>query len=96
MSKQITKLKKEIIIKIVMTLILIAFTVILVTFADSQEDIKYRSYVVKAGDTLWGLADSCCGNISISDAIEIIRDKNHIVGSTIYCGQIIELPIFEK
>lgn len=95
MTNQVTKMKKEIIVKIVLTLILIAFTLILVTFADSHAEMKYRSYVVKAGDTLWGLAHRCSNHVSIPETIQVIREKNGIVGSTIYCGQIIELPIFE-
>lgn len=96
MTNQVTKMKKEMLFKIVLTLILIAFTLIIVTFADSHTEMKYRSYVVKSGDTLWGLAHQCSNHFSIPDTIQIIREKNEIIGSTIYCGQIIELPIFEQ
>lgn len=92
-GNQITKLSKEFIIKLVLTLVLLACTIIIVTFAEGREEMKYRSYVVKSGDTLWSLAYSCSKEMSIPDTIDIIRNKNHIIGTTIYCGQIIELPI---
>lgn len=86
--------KKEMILTIMIAMVFLSISMILVAFADQHTEMEYRSYIVKAGDTLWSLADSCGGSLSIVETMEMIRNKNKISGSLIYSGQIVELPIF--
>lgn len=82
-------------VTLMLALVFVMTSVILISFADHHKEQKYMSYIVRPGDTLWKLADEYGGNYSIREVIEMIRMKNRIIGSTIYAGDIVLIPILE-
>lgn len=85
---------KELIISLVFALVMILSSVLFVAFAASQTtEVEYMGYIVKAGDTLWSIADEHAGNHNLKDVIALIKEKNEMRDSTIYAGDIILVPI---
>ncbi len=77
-------------------IVVIASISVFITNADNTDKpIVFEKYTVASGDTLWTIAENIGGNFKIRDVIHVIRNKNNIQGSTIYVGQIIEIPVLE-
>lgn len=52
-----------------------------------------EDYQVRAGDTLWSIADEHTdAGGDVRSTVGMIRSLNQLEGSTIYAGQILELP----
>jgi LysM domain-containing protein len=58
---------------------------------DSGAGGPERSYRVQAGDTLWSIAASNYGG-DPREGVWKLRERNHLVGTTIAPGQLIRLP----
>lgn len=73
-------------------------SIMFVSFAErfQKEEIKYFSYVVQKGDTLWEIADIYAGDRKVRDVIEMIRSKNQIRGTVIYANDMILIPDFDE
>lgn len=55
---------------------------------------KYETVIVRAGDTLWGIAKSNLpSGMDIREYIYVIKKANNITGSIIYPGQELKLPL---
>ena len=50
------------------------------------------AYVVQPGDTLWSIAAEAGDGGDVRGTIGIIQRLNELDGSTIYAGQVLELP----
>lgn len=60
----------------------------------NRQQIEYKTYVVRAGDTLWGLADDYMGE-NFEDHQDYIRDvmrANGMNRACIYAGQLLIIP----
>lgn len=60
----------------------------------NRQQIEYKTYVVRAGDTLWGLADDYMGE-SFQNHQDYIRDvmrANGMNRAYIYAGQLLIIP----
>ncbi|RXT08150.1 LysM peptidoglycan-binding domain-containing protein [Ammoniphilus sp. CFH 90114] len=49
-------------------------------------------YTVKPGDTLWGIAGQYYPERTREEAVQMIKEKNRLSGTTIHAGQSILLP----
>lgn len=101
MNRRKRALKRRIYMMIVM-LILIAIGIFMIPFthfrvAASEKNIsspEYMTYVVRPGDTLWGLADTYMGE-SFGDHQAYISDvmrANGMNQAFIYAGQLLIIP----
>ncbi len=61
--------------------------------AYSKEEIMYDYVYIKAGDTLWEIADKYNNNINIKKFINIIMKENSLSNTVIYPGDIIKIPL---
>ena len=51
-----------------------------------------ESVVVKPGDTLWSIARGVAGSADVRDVVARIQDVNHLRGTVLVPGQVLELP----
>lgn len=101
MNRRKRALKRRIYMTIVM-LILIAIGIFMIPFthfrvAASEKNIsepEYMTYVVRPGDTLWGLADTYMGeNFNNHQAyISDVMRANGMNQAYIYAGQLLIIP----
>jgi len=65
------------------------------SFHTSPKIIRYETYIVHPGDTLWSIVAGTYAEVDIREVIYIIRQKNEI-NPTIYPGQELLIPVLEK
>jgi LysM repeat protein len=51
-----------------------------------------RSVVVQQGDSLWAIAARIAPNQDPRDVVGKLESRNHLRGSTVKVGQILQLP----
>lgn len=66
--------------------------------AEKEFPIGYTSYVVRAGDSLWSIAQSRRPKEkeSVEDFILEIKEINHLESDYIYDGQLIAVPCYDE
>ena len=84
--------------------IFIVFLIILsISFFTSKsfgkKEVHTYSYTVLNSDTLWNISENVCNNsddknITIQNVIKDIKNKNNLSDSTIYVGQVLQIPIY--
>ncbi len=89
------KKQREVIITVIFAVTIVSISLLVAVFADAPEEVKYISYIVKSGDTLWEIAGKYSKYIEIREMISIIQIENSIEGDTIFIGQILQIPILE-
>lgn len=90
---------KDMITNIVLLFIIIIVIKTLASYQLAKSELKTYDYVVRQNDTLWSIAGNICKNdeaLNIKNVIIDITDINEIDNSTIYSGQTIKLPIYNK
>ena len=70
---------------------LIALTAWALFVRDSGAGGPERSYRVQPGDTLWSIAQDSYGG-DPREGVWKLRDRNHLIGTTIAPGQVLRLP----
>lgn len=70
---------------------LVAATAWALLARDSGAGGRERSYRVNAGDTLWSIAAASSGG-DPREGVWKLRERNHLVGTTIVPGQVLRLP----
>lgn len=72
----------------------LAFTIVMKEVTVTPQN-QYQTVVVKKGDTLWQIADTCQSTnvLSQSDFVNWIEKINHLDSSSIYPGEEILIPI---
>ena len=75
--------------------LILVFLVAVIAWAlfarDSGAGGPERAYQVRAGDTLWSIATASYGG-DPRDGVWKLRERNHLVGTTIAPGQRLQLP----
>lgn len=64
-----------------------------------KKEIHTYKYTVASTDTLWNISKNVCKNsddssISIQDVVKDIKSRNNLVDSSIYVGQVLNIPIY--
>lgn len=91
-NKRIKTMRNNIIILFIAIFILhLLFTNIF-----ASKDFNTKEYVVMRGETLWSIAEtiSTDENSNIQKIIYDIKDVNNMNESTVYEGQIINIPVY--
>ena len=89
MTRQPTiPLRMMVIISIVVTALLLLASAVQATGVP-VDTVDYR---VESGDTLWSIAAEAGDGGDVRGTIGIIQRLNELDGSTIYAGQVLELP----
>ena len=75
--------------------LILVFLVAVIAWAlfarDSGAGAPERAYQVQTGDTLWSIATASYGG-DPRDGVWKLRERNHLVGTTIAPGQRLQLP----
>ncbi len=89
MTRQPTvPLRMMVIISIVVAALLLLASAVQATGAP----VATVDYRVESGDTLWSIAEQVDDDADVRATISTIRRLNDLDGSTIYAGQVLELP----
>ena len=64
-----------------------------------KKEVHTYEYTVSNTDTLWNISKTVCknsknDNISIQSVIKDIKYRNNLVDSSIYVGQVLQIPIY--
>lgn len=64
-----------------------------------KREIHTYEYTVSNSDTLWNISNIVCKNsddknINIQNVIKDIKNRNSLTDSSIYVGQVLEIPIY--
>lgn len=64
-----------------------------------KKEIHTYKYTVASTDTLWEISRNVCKNsddssISIQDVVKDIKGRNNLVDSSIYVGQVLNIPVY--
>ncbi len=64
-----------------------------------KKEIHTYKYTVVSTDTLWNISKNVCKNsddssISIQDVVKDIKSRNNLVDSSIYVGQVLNIPVY--
>lgn len=64
-----------------------------------KKEIHTYEYTVTNTDTLWNISKNVCKNsddntISIQDVVKDIKNRNNLLDSSIYVGQVLKIPIY--
>lgn len=65
-----------------------------------KKEIHTYKYTVASTDTLWNISKNVCKNsddsssISIQDVVKDIKSRNNLVDSSIYVGQVLNIPVY--
>lgn len=86
---------KEAAITFAFALIIILISLMIVVFAESPKEVKYISYIVKSGDTLWSIGEKYQQGIDIRKMVEMLAEANGVEENNIYIGEVIQIPIVE-
>lgn len=90
---------KRVLVNIVIILIMFLVFNFIANFTFGNRHINTKSIVVNNDETLWNIAKDICDSsdedINIQNVIIEIKDINNLKSSNIFCGQILEIPIYE-
>ena len=86
--------------RLLATVLVLAFGVALGSWlgpvlAGGNSDLRLagvESVVVKPGDTLWSIATGVAGSEDVRDVVIRIQELNHLRGTVLVPGQVLELP----
>lgn len=81
---------------VVVALVLLLASSVLATSdsADVADSYLIAEYEVRAGDNLWDIAGQhTAADRDVRNTIEAIKRLNHLEGSTIHPGQVLEIPL---
>ena len=94
-KKNIRNLRRRRTTVVLVLLLMLSVTLIACTQKEETEIVRYETYVVKEGDTLWNVAMDYYGDdIDIRNAIKKIREINEISDAMIHCGDSLLVPIY--
>lgn len=75
-------------------LISLTFFILISTItAYPKEEVMYDYVYIKAGDTLWDIANEYNNDIDIRKFIDIVKKENSLSSAVIYPGDIIKIPL---
>ena len=89
--------------RFVLNIFIVFFIILSISFFTSKsfgkKEVHTYSYTVLNSDTLWNISENVCNNsgdknIAIQNVIKDIKNKNNLVDSTIYVGQVLQIPIY--
>lgn len=82
---------------VAMIILAAIFTIVGANAFNVPEPVRYETYIVKSGDTLWGIAHQSDGWNKM-DAYYIINDMQERSNctTTIYPGDVIYVPMYEN
>jgi LysM repeat protein len=78
---------------VILTLAVIFVTLITSTTAYGFKAPKYEKITVRAGDTLWSIAQKYIKQGDVRENVYNLQVKNNLTDATIYEGMEIELPM---
>ena len=89
---------KRIITNICIVLMFIVVMNFISNFTFGNKHIDTKSVTIEANDTLWKIAQDICNNssedLNVQNIVIEIKNINNLKGSNIYCGQVLEIPIY--
>ncbi|WP_424465255.1 LysM peptidoglycan-binding domain-containing protein [Pseudoclavibacter helvolus] len=62
------------------------------TAASEAADVEFEYVTVRAGDTLWGIAEEVAGDADVRDVIVEISKLNALENGSVQAGQRLALP----
>lgn len=103
--KKINKRKFKIISKreFIFNVFILLVIFIGISFFTSKSFCKREThtydYTVSTSDTLWNISKAVCKNsndkdLDIQSVVKDIKYRNNLVGSEIYVGQVLQIPIY--
>lgn len=81
---------------LIITAMIFSITFIFINKSLGANNIEnsYIDYTVKAGDTVWSIAEKYQNNkIEIRDFVDLIIDENKIDNSMVSQGEIVKIPV---
>ena len=82
---------------IIATIIILVCVILMANSFSMPEPVSYESYVVKAGDSLWVIAQQSDGwnKYDGHDIIDDICERSNCT-ATIYPGQVVYIPMYNS
>ena len=86
---------KKLLTGLLIAVIIIGGFAVIVNGMKAPEPVSYERYVVKRGDTLWGIAkqSDMWNKIDASHIIDDMQEKSNCT-ATIYPGQVVYIPMY--
>lgn len=72
------------------------FAIMVILMVINRDTTSYTNIEVQEGDTLWSLSGLYKGDLSKSEWVSLVKDKNNIIDGRIIAGHTLSIPAYKK